>query len=81
MGIFDNIKKGAKSYAVAYKKSSAEKRKYKEKLQSAVQKARRESYKTEAVKSARVKAKIDAQRRFNPSTQVRAIGGGMTAEA
>ena len=81
MGFFDTVKKGAKSYAKDWQKSSAEKREHNQKVSEAVKKARREAYLKEAETQARIRAKLDAQRRYNPSPQQRSIGGGMSDEA
>ena len=81
MGFFDNVKKGAKSYVDQYKKTSADNRAYRNEVNEAVKKAKRESFKKEAVKQAQLRAKIQAKQKFNPSPQASGIGGGMSAEA
>ena len=80
MGFFDNVKKGARSYADTYKKNSAENKAYRDEVNVAVKKARRDTYKKEAVVQARLKGKILAKQKFNRSPQSSG-GGGMTAEA
>jgi hypothetical protein len=80
MGFFDNVKKGARSYADNYKKTSAENKAYRNDVNEAVKKARRETYKKEAVVQARLKGKILAKQKFNPSPQ-RSSMNGMTSDA
>lgn len=81
MGFFDSVKKGAKSYLDDYKKSSADKKKYRNDVNEAVKQAQREAYKKEAVKQAQLRAKIQAKQKFNPVQQAGGVGGGMSAEA
>jgi len=69
MSFFTNLKKGAKGYIKEYKKSSTDRKQYQDKLKLQVRDARREAYLEEAKKSARIKAKLDAQKRFNPTPQ------------
>jgi len=76
MGFFDNVKKGAKSYLDDYKKKSADNKKYRNEVNEAVKKARRESFKEEAVKQAQLRAKIQAKQKYNPAPQSQ--GGGMS---
>ena len=80
MGFFDNVKKGARSYVDAYKKTSAENKAYRDDVNVAVKKARRETYKKEAVVQARLKGKILAKQKFNPTPQASGMNG-MTSEA
>ena len=81
MGFYDNIKKGAKGYAKDWQKSSAEKREYTQKVSEAVKKSRREAFLKEAEKQARLKAKLDAQRRYNPPQQQRSQVSSMSDQA
>jgi len=80
MGFFDNVKKGARSYADNYKKNSAENKAYRDEVNVAVKKARRDTYKKEAVVQARLKGKILAKQKFNPTPQASGMNG-MTSEA
>lgn len=84
MGIWGNVKKGFKAYGDDFKKmqeKSAKRRKenraYKQDVNQAVTKARREAFKIEAQKQARIRAKLDAQRKFNPTPQQRSGGLGI----
>ena len=87
MGVWDNLKKSGKKFVKNQQevgkvnaKARAERREYEKKVQQSVLTARREAFHTEAQKQARIRAKIDAQRKFNPSPSQQA-SGGMTAEA
>jgi len=87
MGIWDNVKKSGKMFiknqkAIGKRNAGirADNKAYEKKVQASVKEARREAYHIQAQKSARVKAKMDAERRFNPSPQQQA-SGGMSAEA
>lgn len=81
MGFFDNLKKGAKSYLDDYKKTSTDNKAYRNEVNEAVKKAKREAFKKEAVKQAQLRAKIQAKQKFNPVQQSSGLGGGMSAEA
>ena len=69
MGFFDSVKKGAKGYVADFKKSSADNRKYKDKVKAKVKVASREAYLKQAQESAKVTARLRAKQRFNPSPQ------------
>jgi len=85
MGIFDSLKKSGKRFVENQQEIGRrnhalkqEKKKYNDELKKAVKSARRDAYKKEAINSAKIKAKMDAQRRFNPT---QSSGSGMSAEA
>jgi len=87
MAIWSGIKRTGKKFiknqqAIGRQRAVVRKdrRDYEKKVQASVQTARRDTYMNEAQKSARIKAKMDAQRRFNPSPKQQA-SSGMTAEA
>ena len=87
MGMWDNLKKSGGKFVKNQQaigkvnaKARAERREYEKKVQKSVLTARRDAYHIEAQKSAKIKAKMDAQRRFNPSPQQQS-SGGMSAEA
>jgi len=73
MGFVANVKKGTKSYIENYKKKSAEDRAYRNDVNQAVKKVRREAYKEEAIRQAQIRARIKAKQVYNP-LQVKGAG-------
>lgn len=86
MGFFQELKKHKDNFVKQQQEIGRrnqglrqEKKKYNADVKKAVTSARREAFKTEAISSAKVKAKMDARRRYNPTPQSQ--GSGMSAEA
>ena len=80
MGLFDNVKLGAKDIIKKQRERAKDQREYNTKLKKQVKEARRKAYLKAAQTEAGKRARADAQRRFNPTPQQRS-GGGMNIPA
>lgn len=79
MGFFGKVKAKTRVFIDNERKKAQEHREYNKKLKDAVKKSRREAYMKEAQRQAQLKAKIDAQRKYNPTPQQRqARMGGLS---
>ena len=85
MGFLDTIKKHKENFVKQQQEIGRkhhalrqDRKKYNEKLKREIREVRKKEYKKEAISSARVRARIDAKKRYNPT---QSSGGGMSAEA
>jgi hypothetical protein len=74
MGIFGNIKKGTKDFIRREQEKARDQREFDRQVADAVKKKRREAYLKEAERQAMLRAKIDAQRKFNPKKSQQSFG-------